>query len=218
MSEDLQPEGLWEGDRGTLAAPLRDVLAQLISGPYVTATKKVELWQTLITHEALIRSRLHDLYLELMLDRQMGVAFAQNVSVPDRDDIPGLMRTDKLTHLATMLLVHLRQQHMQAVANGEDAYLGQSEISDYLAPYLRSTGVSDDVKQQKQITSAMNAMARYSLLKRVKDTDRYRIQDIVALIVSPERARELQAQYETICAEGASEEGGTDDGEERGDE
>ena len=56
------------GDRGQLTLDTRRILVQLLLGPSVDAKRQTKLWPILLRDEAILRSRLHDLFLDLVID------------------------------------------------------------------------------------------------------------------------------------------------------
>ena len=105
---DLQPQGSAEpqdrpdavflGDKGALPLDTRRVLVQLLLGPSVDATRQSKLWPVLLRDEAVIASRLHELFLELVIDRDhRGCLHAPSlVSGPRLPDPPAQGHTDVL--------------------------------------------------------------------------------------------------------------------------
>ena len=65
---------LWEGDLGTLGEQSRRALLELLQGPYLSGRRRPQLWQALIADEAAIRSRLHDLFLDVVIDQPNGLS------------------------------------------------------------------------------------------------------------------------------------------------
>ena len=63
---DPAPAALWDGDSGTLRDPSRRALVQLLRGPYLSAASHGRLWTALLADEDAIRSRLSDMFLELI--------------------------------------------------------------------------------------------------------------------------------------------------------
>lgn len=191
--EARQPQ--WEGDQGTLSMPIRRLLVKLVTGPYVSASEHRNLWATLMENEALVRSRLNDLCVELRLDVEMGIAFARNVNT--EEDVPKLMRSQSLTHAQTMLVVRLRQLHLQAAAAGLDAYVTRDEMIEILRPYLERVDKRDDAQIVKRAASAIEKMKDYSfLIPTDKDEqERFRIGNIIALVIDADAAGAIWNQY-----------------------
>ena len=68
-------QGLYPGDRGELSLDTRRVLVQLLAGPSLDGRRHSKLWPFLIRDEVAIRSRLSELFLQLVIDRDLHVAF-----------------------------------------------------------------------------------------------------------------------------------------------
>ena len=79
------------GDRGQLPLDARRVLVQLLLGPSVDARRQTRLWPVLLRDEAALRSRLHELFLDLVIDHEQQVAFTRQV-VSQEIDVPILLR------------------------------------------------------------------------------------------------------------------------------
>ncbi len=99
----------FEGDTGTLPVPARRVLVRLLQGPSLDARRHEKLWNLLKRHELILRSRLHDLFLELVLDDQSRVAFARQVT-SEEVDIPILLRRQSLSFIESGLLLFLKRR------------------------------------------------------------------------------------------------------------
>ena len=68
---------LFMGDSGELALDTRRALVQLLAGPSLDGRRHPKLWPILARDEAVIRRRLAELFLELVLDRDVQVAFTR---------------------------------------------------------------------------------------------------------------------------------------------
>ena len=75
-----QAAGLFAGDAGALRLDTRRVIVQLLLGPALDAQRQSKLWPVLMRDEAVVRSRLHELFLDLVIDREQEVAFTRQVS------------------------------------------------------------------------------------------------------------------------------------------
>ncbi|WP_175955874.1 DUF4194 domain-containing protein [Schaalia sp. Marseille-Q2122] len=188
----------WPGDTGELGLEVRKLLVRLMKDAYITATEKRYLWALLLEHEEIVRSRLNDILLELVIDRELGIAFARNAHVSETVDIPKVMSAKALTHAATMLLVYLRQQHMRAQASGDIAFITDEEIFDYLRSYVENVDKQNEVEARKRSKRASENLVQHSVLKVTGEEGRYQIGDIVTLIVDVDTATELIRQYEAL--------------------
>ena len=83
--------GTFAGDTGPTPAGDAAVLVQLLLGPSIDATQQRHSGPMLLRDEAVLRSRLHDLFLELVVDADQRVAFTRQVVAEDVD-APVLLR------------------------------------------------------------------------------------------------------------------------------
>lgn len=190
--------GLWPGDPGTLRAPSRRALVQLLRGPYLSAARHPALWSALLTDEATLRSRLADLFLDLVVDTDQEVAFVRNV---DHDDVdtPRVVRSAPLTFMDTALLLHLRQRLLGA-SGGERVIVGQEEVVDHLMVY-RGADDTDQHGFTKRITASWEKVKKYGLLAATSTEGRYEVSPVLRLIFGPDQIAAVRAQYATLAAQ-----------------
>jgi hypothetical protein len=125
------PTALFLGDSGELSLDARRTLVQLLAGPSLDGRRHAKLWPVLLRDEHVIRQRLADLFLELVIDRDMQVAFTRQADTGDLE-VPLLLRRAQLTFIDSILLLHLRQRLTQADAQGERAVVSLDEITENL--------------------------------------------------------------------------------------
>ena len=104
--EQESDQALYQGDSGEMSLDARRVLVQLLAGPSLDGQRHSKLWPILIRDEAAIRSRLSELFLQLVIDRDLQVAFTRQADTGDLE-APRLLRRAKLTFLDSILLLHL---------------------------------------------------------------------------------------------------------------
>jgi len=185
---------LFIGDQGTLPLETRRVLIQLLLGPALDARRQTKLWPILLRDESTIRSRLHELFLELVIDRDLEVAFTRQV-VSDELDIPILLRRTQLTFLDSLLLLFLRQRLTQSDAQAERAVLAHQEMVDHLTIFQRLGNV-DHARFGKQIANAIEKAKRLSLLQKIRDSDdRYEVSPTLKLLFPAEEIQALARIY-----------------------
>ena len=117
------------GDTGKLPLDTRRVLVQLLTGPLIDGRRHANAWGVVLRDEAALRSFMHELFLDLVLDRDQQVAFLRQVSSTEVD-IPILLRRNTLSFIETALLLFLRQRLTQAENQGERAVLDLQEMLD----------------------------------------------------------------------------------------
>lgn len=196
------PSGLWSGDTGTLGERTRRVLLELLKGPYVSGTQAPQLWAALVADEGLVRSRLHDLFLDLVIDRVDEFAFTRKITT-DEIDAPAAVRSERLTFLDTAMLLVLRQ--LLLAAPGEKRVIvDREEVYERLAIYR--TG--DESTFQRNLNGAWSRMSNRLRVLHKAGEDRFEISPMVKFLIDEDRVRELIAVYERIAA------GETDAGED----
>lgn len=188
---------LWDGDTGTLRAPSRRALVQLLRGPYLAADRHAELWGALLNDEREIRSRLADLFLELVVDPEAQVAFVRNVD----DEVlrpPRVVRTAPLTYLDTAMLLHLRQQLLSG-GSGERVIVGMDEVADQLGVY-RSADNADPAGFAKRVAASWAKLTRYGILAPTSTEGRFEVSPVLRLVFGPEQIAALESEYRRLRA------------------
>lgn len=186
------------GDKGTLAVPTRRVLVQLLLGPVIDVRRHPKLWSTLVQDEAIVRSRLHDLFLELVIDHQQNIAFTRQVA-SDEIDIPVLLRRTPLTFLESAVLLFLRQRLTQADVDGERAVVDRHELLDFLQVYERA-GNSDVARFDRQLISAIEKARKLHWISSLKNSDdRFEVSPTLKLLFTAEQIQALTQAYSDVA-------------------
>ncbi|WP_394159795.1 DUF4194 domain-containing protein [Galactobacter valiniphilus] len=196
------PGSLWGGDTGVLSEASRRTLLALVRGPYLSQAKQVGLWRALIADEAALRSRLHELFLELHIHADAGVAFVRNVRT-DELAVPAAVRSHSLKFIDTLMLLTLRQL-LLADPSGGRVMVGKTDVFEQLAPYR--TPDRDEADYRKRLNSAWATMQnKLNILKPAArgDDERMEISPVLGLVVDAEQAIALSAEFRRIAATGA---------------
>lgn len=200
--------GLWEGDRGVLREASRRALLELLRGPYLSGRRRPNLWQALLADEYAIRSRLHELFLEVVIDREEEFAFIRKVETEELS-VPSALRSESMTFLDTAMLLVLRR-HLLSAAGERRAIIGRDELFDQLSIYREG----DDAKWAKRMNSSWSKLHRnYSVLHKV-DEDRSEISPVLKVIIDAEQAEAFTELYQSIAerhAAAGSEPDGADE-------
>lgn len=197
---------LWDRDTGTLRSSSRAVLAALVKGPYISAERHSQNWRALLNDPQEIRSRLADIYLDLVIDDERGVAFVRNAETYD-DDAPQVVRTSPLTLMDTAMLLHLRRE-LVAASGGGRVIIGRDEVYEHLQAY-RSQISTDDAGFAKRINSSWKKMDSLGILQRTATSNvdgRFEISPVLRLIFGPEQIEAVRTEYARLR--------GTDSGED----
>jgi len=190
----LESEARFAGDTGTLPVPARRVLVRLLQGPSLDARRHEKLWTILKRYERDLRSRLHDIFLELVLDNESKVAFCRQV-VSDEVDVPILLRRQSLSFIESVLLLFLRQKLTHSDAQAERAVVDQMEMTEYLRAYERSDNV-DQSRFGRQMESAIEKAKKLGILSKLPGgVDRFEISATLRLLFPVEEVQALTEAY-----------------------
>ena len=186
------------GDTGTLAQDTRRVLVQLLLGPSIDATRQRRLWPVLLRDQAVLRSRLHDLFLDLVVDVEQQVAFTRQV-VADDIDAPVLLRKSQLSFLDSALVLYLRQRLIQAESQGERAVVSADEMAAQLAVFERSAN-PDAARFGRQMASAIEKAKKLNLLRLLGGGDqRFEVSPTLKLLFPAEQIQALTHTYRALA-------------------
>ncbi len=185
------------GDTGRLPLDTRRVLVQLLLGPSIDATRQRRLWPVLLRDEAVIRSRLHELFLELVVDAEQHVAFTRQVVAEDID-APVLLRKSNLTFLETALVLFLRQRLTQADAQGERAVVAFDEMQAQLTVFERVAN-PDQARFGRQVVAAIEKAKRLGLVRLLPGgSARFEVSPALKLLFPAEAIQALTRTYQAV--------------------
>jgi hypothetical protein len=190
---------LFVNDTGELPLDTRRVLVQLLSGPSLDGRRHARLWPVLLRDEQVIRRRLSELFLDLVLDRDMQVAFTSQVAAQDLD-VPILLRRAQLTFIDSVLLLFLRQRLTQAESHGDRAVVSRDEIAENLMLYERSAS-TDRAGFVKRINASIEKVKKHNILQKIRGSeDRFEVAPTLKLLFSAEEIIMLTALYDRMAA------------------
>lgn len=204
-------EPLWAGDTGRLDYDVRATLLQLVKGPYLSASRHPERWTTLLTHRDVIASRLADLFLILVIDDGVGVAFTRNATA-DRDsdrDLPSPLHSTPLTFAQTVLLLLLRQQ-LVAADPDERVYIDKAQLRELAQPYLEADR-SDERGLERSFNGAWTQLIKLNLLPKAQGEDRREISPILRIVFGADEITQLRHEYDRLLSDDGT--GGTTEGD-----
>lgn len=186
---------LWPGDTGVLREASRRALLDLIRGPYLSGIRNRALWSALLADEAMIRSRLHELFLDLVVDRDHEVAFVRRVTAPDRD-IPSAVRSATLTFIDTAMLLVLRQMLLSAENDGR-VIVGQEEVFEQLQVF-RDPG-RDEHDFAKRLNASWTKMQNVLRIVHTAGDDRVEISPVLRLLLDDQQVAAFSREYARIA-------------------
>ncbi|MDP9994433.1 hypothetical protein J2W28_005037 [Variovorax boronicumulans] len=188
----------FEGDSGALPLDTRRTLVQILTGPLIDGRRHTKAWEVVLRDEVVLRSRLHELFLELVLDRDQQVAFLRQI-VREDVDIPILLRRNTLSFIETALLLFLRLRLTQAEAQGERAVVDLLAMLEYLKTFERSDNV-DQSRFAKNCDSAVEKAKKLNLLRKLANSeDRFEVSPALKLLFPAEEIEQLTKAYEAAA-------------------
>lgn len=200
-AEQEPSQALYHGDHGELSLDARRVLVQLLTGPSLDGRRHSKLWPILVRDEVAIRSRLSELFLQLVIDRDLQVAFTRQAETGDLE-VPRLLRRANLTFFDSILLLHLRQQLTQAEAHGDRAVVSTDEIVELLGVYEQADN-TDRALFERRIHASIEKIKKHNILRKIRySEDRFEVSPTLKLLFSAEEIQALTRIYHGMRAPG----------------
>ncbi|NQX12332.1 DUF4194 domain-containing protein [Microbacteriaceae bacterium VKM Ac-2855] len=196
--------GVWSGDTGALPEASRRALLQLLRGPLLSQALHPQLWGALLADEAAIRSRLHELFLDLAIDPGSEVAYIRNAETFDVA-VPSTVRSASLTFLDTAMLLVLRQ-HLVSADGSERVIVGRDDVFEQLAVY-RDAG-RDESDWARRLNASWGKLGKYGIISKASEDERVEISPVLRLVFGPEQITGLRDEYRRIAERGGG--GSTD--------
>jgi hypothetical protein len=198
LTEDLSEESfddesvsLWEGDEGGLAFAQRHVLVTLLKQRFISSRTHPRDWKVLVEHERLLRSRLHELFLDLAVDRDREVAWKRQAVSETGSKFPTLLYDAAWSREETLVLVHLRDRLRAGLAAGDArTYVDRQDVVDYVASF-RPPHATDEAGDEKRARNAVTSVVKAGLLIGAVGDERYEISEAVEPLLPLELLQEL---------------------------
>lgn len=187
-------EGLWPGDSGTLSFESRRALARLLTGPLVQANRQPEIWAALLSDETMLRSRLADVFLELVVDHDAGIAFTRQVDTSGHVQVPAVLRTETLTHMDTVVLLELRTE-LTVAQPGERVIVDRHDIAERV-DIFRSVIDSDQARFARKFDASWKRIHKtYSLLHATETEGRFEVSQVLRHLFDTEVVAGIRDEY-----------------------
>lgn len=181
---------LFDGDIGAAAIDIRRTLVSLLKKRYISAEQNPVDWKILAENEDLIRSRLHELFVDLVIDRTYHVAYKRQ-AVPEggAQPFPTLLHDQAYSREETILLVKLRMLLRGNTVDGA-VFVNRQELIDDVASF-RPPDATNHTRDEKAAKTAVENLDRLGLLQKTAEPDRFRISPIVEVLMSVSQLAEL---------------------------
>jgi Domain of unknown function (DUF4194) len=191
--EPAEDEGcsLFEGDLGQLAVEVRRVLVTVLKKRYVSAERDPDVWRILMENRTALETRLNDMFLQLIVNRDYGVAYKRQ-AVPDGGGtFPTLLHNAAYSREQTILMVHLRGVFRSGLSDGaETVFVDSQELIGEVANYLPE-GTTNKVDADRAAQRAVEALYKSDILLQTPEQGRYRISPIIEVLLPVGRLQEL---------------------------
>ena len=190
-AHDTASVSLFEGDEGELEYAERRALVALLKQRFISARTHPQAWRALTGNERVIRSRLHELFLDLQVDPVREVAWKRQAVPETGGRFPTLLHDVAWSREETVVLVHLRDRYRVATAAGEErVFVDRDDVVDYVAGFRppHATDVSGD---EKRARNAMSSIQKAGLLIGAPTDHRFEISEAIESLLPLERLQEL---------------------------
>jgi uncharacterized protein DUF4194 len=182
---------LFSGDTGTLPVEVRQTFVRLLTDRYVSAARQPALWRTLLANQGVLESRLHDLFVHLVVDHDRGLAYKRQVREA-AVEVPVLLRDTPYTRTETVILVYLRAEYQREQGVGsDDVRVDLESVEEAVLSFLPAAEPNRG-SRQKEVRSALARLVRDGLLAE-ESQGRYRVLPVIEVVLSVPRLEGLVA-------------------------
>jgi hypothetical protein len=182
---------LFEGDCGQLAPEVRRALVVVLKRRYVSADRDPDVWRVLMENRVPLESRLNDMFLQLIVDRNYDVAYKRQAIPDGGGTLPTLLHNLAYSREQTVLMVHLRGVFRSATSAGDEAvFVDGRELIEEAANYWPAS-TTNHVEAERAAQRAVEALAKSEILLETAEKGRYRISPIIEVLLPVGRLQEL---------------------------
>ncbi|WP_368502276.1 DUF4194 domain-containing protein [Corynebacterium sp.] len=204
--------GLWPGDCGTLSFDSRRAFAQLLQGPLIRANQHPQVWKAITSDEAAIRSRLADVFLDLVLDVDSGIAFTRSahngqpiaISNNNQIEMPKILRSKTLTIIDTVILLDLRTQ-VGLAAPGERVIVAEEDLRENASLFRRVEDL-DEASFKRRFDASLKRMhTDFSLLNTTETEGRFEVSPVLKHLFDAQTVEGIKTEFEQLLKEDTHE-------------
>jgi hypothetical protein len=187
------PGPLFVGDTGQLTEDVRETLVTLLKRRYISSDRQPKDWRIVLDNEAALRTRLNDLFLDLVINRDYEVAYKRQAVSETGSKYPTLLYDQAYGREETILLVHLRWLVRSRQAEGDDAvFVDREQLVEEVGTF-QPTSATNLVRDERAARNAVDSLLKNDILLRTREADRYRVAPIIEVLLPVERVQELAA-------------------------
>lgn len=182
---------LFDGDRGQLPYDARRALTMLLARRFIEAADNPLVWQAILLHQDTLESRFHDMFLELVVDRNYEIAYKVQIR-EDGLNIPILIKDESYRRVETLLLVNLRNTFRQQMTmGGTAAFVDGEDLIDFALSFI-SPEETNLASRKSEAQAALAQLSREGIVREV-ETGRFRVSPVIEVLLPLERLQELTA-------------------------
>lgn len=183
--------------------PARRALVSLLLNRYICKARHRVAWEGILACEDDLRTRLDEMYLDLVVDHEAEVAFKRQ---QEGEDVPRMLRRDKaLSRDASFVLIFLRREYAFADPNDGPVIVTRDQIAEFLRPY-REDGDSDDARFSRRVDAAVNTLIKpWQILEPDPAVDYlFTVSPVVVPLVSVDEMRRFEEAFRQAAADHGS--------------
>lgn len=198
----------FDGDTSRLAAEVCWALQQLVAAPHIG--EESHSWPVVLDNEAVLRSRLSELGLLLVVNREHRYAYTRQGEDASRHSRT-ILRNRTLSLAASALALHLYQQYITAA---DDPIVERGDMEDHMLATYRPAKDTDEVAFKKRINAAIGQLGEVHILKPIAGSaDQFTVSPAITAIVTAEQVTALRERYQDLAGSAI----GTDESRTEGD-
>jgi hypothetical protein len=177
-----------------LAMEARRALVTLQSALFITRSDNRATWEAVVAYEDELRERLAEMFMHLVVDHDMGVAF--KTQDPDENAPRVLRRKRQLSRDASLLLIYLRKEYIYSDDEDGSVVVSKSQIEEFLRTF-REEGDGDGAKFDRRVAAAIQALDELNLLRADQDvTYLYVVSPAVVPLIGPDELLRFEAVFQ----------------------
>jgi hypothetical protein len=184
--------------------PYTGVFVKLLKGPIEYLEKHT--WEQLLKHQAELTLFLHRLGLNLILEKEDGYAYVEQIKLDDEDTTIGWIRRSPLGYDESVLLVLLREMMYDfevGEATNRELIKKRREIKEYAELFFREN--ASRVKFIKELDRLIDKVVELGFMERVEtgnmpDEHKFRIKKIIKAKVDNEVLENFKQQLSDHAA------------------
>ncbi len=192
--EEGLSEPLYPTDTGKLTLSQRQLLVYLLKGPYLLRSDRPNLWNTLIMSRAVIESSLSDVFLTLVMNEDMGVAFCRQADTGELE-VPQFLRRFELRFLDSVLLLEMRERLYASDIKAERALISVESIEEILKSFDPASKTNEKTFKVHVNNVIRRMIDRKLLLRLSSNANLFEISVVLKLMLNAEEIEALKAAY-----------------------